>query len=115
MPPETVTLHGALCLLRAFLADELDALLAARAASEGFGATRERASCPREQLRRRIEKSGRVHDGRLELAIELDGQTAGDVQARGGRSILPPGVWELGIEIYGTGNRGKGSVARPSP
>ena len=108
MPAETVTLRGALCLLRAFRTDELDALLAARAASEGFGATREPAARPREQLRRRIETSGRVHDGWLELAIEVDGQLAGDVQARGGRRMLPPGVWELGIELYGNGNRGKG-------
>lgn len=108
MPPETVTLRGRHCLLRAFRTDELDALLAARAASEGFGATREPAARPREQLRRRIETSGRVHDGWLEFAIELDGQLAGDVQARGGRRMLPPGVWELGIELYGGGNRGKG-------
>ena len=108
MPLEPVTLRGAHCLLRAFRADELDALLAARAASEGFGATRERAARPRERLRRRIETSGRVHDGWLEFAIEVDGQLAGDVQARGGRSMLPPGVWELGIELYGNGNRGKG-------
>ena len=108
MPPETVTLRGALCLLRAFRTDELDALVAARAEAEGFGRTREPATRPREQLRRRIETSGREHNGLFELAIEVDGQLAGDVQARGGRKMLPPGVWELGIELYGTARRGKG-------
>ena len=108
MPPETVTLRGSHCLLRAFREDELDELIAARAASESIVGPRAPGGRLREQLRRRIEGSARVLNGWLEFAIEVDGRLAGDVQARSGRRMLPPGVWELGIELYDTGNRGKG-------
>ena len=108
MPPETVTLRGSHCLLRAFRQDELGELIAARAASESIAGPREPGGRLREQLRRRIERSARVLNGWLEFAIEVDGRLAGDVQARSGRRMLPPGVWELGIDLYGTGNRGKG-------
>ena len=108
MPLETVTMRGVLCLLRAFRPEELDLLLAARAAAEGFGGTREPGGRPRAQLRRRIETSGHVHNGWLEFAIEVDGRLVGDVQARRPARALPPGVWELGIELYGTACRGKG-------
>ncbi len=108
MPLETVTLRGALCLLRAFRTEELDLLLVARATAEGFGGVRETGGRPREQLRRRIETSGRVHKGWLEFAIEVDGRLVGDVQARRPARALPPGVWELGIELYGTACRGQG-------
>ena len=108
MPAETLTLHGALCLLRAFRSEELDLLVAARTAAEAFAAVREPGGRLRERLCRRIETSGRVHNGWLEFAIEVDGALVGDVQARRPALALPPGVWELGIELYGTGHRGKG-------
>lgn len=108
MPLETVTLHGALCLLRAFRKDELDLVVAARMASDGIGGVREPGGRLREQLRRSIETSGRVHNGWLEFAIEVDGRLVGDVQARRPARALPPGVWELGIELYGTAHRGRG-------
>lgn len=103
-----IVLHGARCVLRAFHADELDALLAAREAAESFGGARERPAREREHLRRRIARSGRLHDGLLEFAIEVDGKLAGDVQGRSGRRMLPPGVWEFGVELYGPSRRGQG-------
>lgn len=108
--PATVTLHGERCLLRPFRPDELDELLAARTAVDrsAFAGPRQHDARPREQLRRRIGSSGRVHDGWLEFAVESGGRLVGDVQARSGRKMLPPGVWELGIELYASASRGKG-------
>lgn len=105
----TLVLRGRLCLLRAFRKDELDAVVAARESSDGAGGPSQRSSRTREVLRRRIETSGRVHNGWLEFAIETsDGHLVGDVQARRPPRSLPPGVWELGIELYGTASRGQG-------
>ena len=63
------------------------------------------------QLARRLASSGTWVDGPvgLLLAIEADGHLVGEVQARGNRSqLLPPGVFELGIELYRTADRGRG-------
>jgi RimJ/RimL family protein N-acetyltransferase len=82
-------------LLRALRPDELDRLVAERERSTAVvGAT------DREQLRRRIELSGKWNDGRLDLAIELDGALAGTLDVRSGRMMLPPGVAEFGIELW---------------
>lgn len=107
---DTIVLRGERCVLRAFRPDELDALLAARFADDpdAFAGPREHGARPREALRRRIAASGRVHQDHLELAIEADGALAGDIQGRSGRRMLPPGVWELGIELYGAAARGRG-------
>lgn len=108
--PGTTTIRGERCTLRAFRENELDELVAARLADDpdGFAGLREHGAKPREELSRRIANSGRVHDGWLEFAIEAEGRLVGDVQARGGRRMLPPGVWELGIELYGKPSRGRG-------
>ena len=63
------------------------------------------------QLTRRLAASGTWADGPvgLLLAIETDGRLVGEIQARGSRSqLLPPGVFELGIELYRPADRGKG-------
>ena len=44
----------------------------------------------------------------LDLAIEAEGRLIGDVQARHPRHAIPPGVFELGIEIYDAADHGKG-------
>ena len=61
-----------------------------------------------QRLRERIERSGELVDGMLDLGIEADGRLIGDVGARSGRSVMPPGVFEFGIEIYEEADRGKG-------
>lgn len=107
-PSEAVTLRGERCLLRAFRPDELDALLAARRASESLRATGGRGRRERDRLRRRIATSGRLHNGWLEFAIEVAGTLVGEVQARGGQRMMPPGTYELGIELYAAERRGRG-------
>jgi RimJ/RimL family protein N-acetyltransferase len=54
----------------------------------------------RERFRRRIERSGELADGKLWLAVELDGALVGDVEARQPIDALPPGVFELGIALF---------------
>lgn len=62
-----------------------------------------------ERIRRRVERSGRFYRGRLDLAIEVDGRLIGDIQARENPvQTLPPGVFELGIEIFEEADRGHG-------
>lgn len=60
------------------------------------------------RLRKRIERSGRLVDGWLDLAIEVDGRLVGDVGARRPEGALPPGVYELGISLFDETDRGKG-------
>lgn len=63
----------------------------------------------RSQLRKRMLASGQWVRGSLDLAIESDGRLIGDVQARmGAGQRLPPGVVELGVDLYDPRQRGKG-------
>jgi len=71
------------------------------------GGTADRASA-RRRLRQRIARSGRLAGGRLELAIDVDGRVVGDVEARHPPGALPPGVFEIGIEIHDEAERGHG-------
>jgi RimJ/RimL family protein N-acetyltransferase len=100
-------LEGQRVVLRRLRSEELDAVLAARdrlAIRAQPGGTP-----PRERLRRRLARSGRLARGHLDLAIEADGRLIGEIQARGHPAqTLPPGVFELGIVIYDPADRGKG-------
>jgi RimJ/RimL family protein N-acetyltransferase len=63
----------------------------------------------RSKVRERLLASGSFHHGSLDLAIETAGALVGDVQARQGiGQRLPPGVVELGIQLYDPTQRGKG-------
>jgi RimJ/RimL family protein N-acetyltransferase len=62
----------------------------------------------RQQTQRRVEQSGGWGDDGLDLAIEVDGELAGAVQAMAGYYHLPPRVYELGIEFYSDTFRGRG-------
>ena len=63
---------------------------------------------PRERWLRRVEHSGRLVNGLLDLAIEADGRLVGDIGARGPEFAFPPGVLELGIDLFETADRGRG-------
>jgi RimJ/RimL family protein N-acetyltransferase len=53
----------------------------------------------REQVARRLERSGAFAEGHLELAVEIEGRLCGSIQARAPERALPSGVCELGIEL----------------
>jgi RimJ/RimL family protein N-acetyltransferase len=85
---------------------DLDLLVAAR----DVGSTPQTAG--EEQLRRRlgrrIEASGRFHEGRIDFGIELDGRLVGSIEARQPREGLPPGALEIGISFFAGEDRGRG-------
>jgi RimJ/RimL family protein N-acetyltransferase len=88
-------IRGERVLLRGFRADELDALYEGRLRS-----TTMIGEVDRERLRGRVEVSGSWHGGGLDLAVEVDGELVGAVDVRENRGIMPPGVCELGIELW---------------
>jgi RimJ/RimL family protein N-acetyltransferase len=90
-----IRIAGARVLLRPFRPDELETVWRMRVASTATVGTPSR-----ETLRQRLERSGMWHDGRLDLAVDLDGELVGEVDVRSGRQVLPPGVCELGIELW---------------
>ena len=55
----------------------------------------------------KVVLSGELEDGRLDLAVEVDGRFVGSVQARRADGAFPPGVFEIGIDLE-VGDRGKG-------
>ncbi len=62
----------------------------------------------RAELGERIERSGEFDGTELLLGIQVDGRLAGEVQARQPRMGLPPGVFELGIDLFDEADRGSG-------
>ncbi|MGZ5214041.1 MAG: GNAT family N-acetyltransferase [Actinomycetota bacterium] len=62
----------------------------------------------RSELGERIERSGEFDGTELLLGIQVDGRLAGEVQARQPRMGLPPGVFELGIDLFDEADRGRG-------
>lgn len=60
------------------------------------------------KLAERVAQSGRFANGEILLGIVADGVLAGEIQARQPEMGLPPGVFEIGIEIYDPADRGNG-------
>lgn len=50
-------------------------------------------------FRERLERSGNLEDGWLDLAIDLDGECIGRIQTFVPSEPLPPGVFEVGIGL----------------
>ena len=65
----------------------------------------------RRALERQIAHSGTFHQGFLRLAIDVDGRLVGEVDARCPVEAFPPGVVELGVELYDAADRGCGHGA----
>ena len=61
-----------------------------------------------ERVRERIRRSGSFTEGVVIFAIEAEGRLVGEVQARQPVNGLPPGVFELGIELFDDADRGRG-------
>jgi RimJ/RimL family protein N-acetyltransferase len=94
-------------ILRPLLSDELP--LVQRAYDTLDASTRPGPPLSTERLRQRIERSGRFYRGVLNLGMEVGGRLIGDIQARTKPAqTLPPGVFELGIEIFDPQDRRRG-------
>ncbi len=67
----------------------------------------------KDRVRARVEHSGTWREQRvLDLAVDVDGQLIGDVQARRDPSYEPPGLFDLGIGLFrDQRGRGFGSIA----
>jgi RimJ/RimL family protein N-acetyltransferase len=92
--------------LRAFRPDEIDLVWEAR--KRRASPTSPITPGSRRAIQRQIERSGRVYDGFLRLAVDVDGALAGEIDARCPASAFPPGVFEIGIELYDDEDRGRG-------
>lgn len=102
---EDVRIRGARLLLRALRADEIDAEWQAMVTSDPMAI----AELPDEaSFRARLQRSGRMHDGWLDLAIDLDGTLVGRIQTfvPPGRP-LRPGTFDIGIGLRESA-RGRG-------
>ena len=92
--------------LRAFRPDEIDLVWEAR--KRRASPTSPITPGSRRAIQRQIERSGRVYDGFLRLAVDVDGALVGEIDARCPASAFPPGVFEIGIELYDDEDRGRG-------
>lgn len=103
---ETVALLDSVAMrvrLRPLRPDDVDEVLAARDSVVG-----EPGPDARARMLRRIEAGGKLVGGRLDLGIDMDGELVGHVDARCPEGAMPPGVFEIGIELHGTPRRGHG-------
>lgn len=92
-----IAIRGPRLLLRALRADEIDAEWQAMVDAGPMVI----AELPDEPaFRARLRRSGRLEDGHLDLAIDLDGTLIGRIQTfvPPGRP-LPPGTFDLGIGL----------------
>jgi RimJ/RimL family protein N-acetyltransferase len=107
----TIRLRSDILLLRPFREDEVEPLFGLQGGWSKDDGVHGGDALTREQVAARIAASGTWAPGPvgLLLAIESGGRLVGEVQARGNRSqLLPPHVFELGIELYDPEDRGRG-------
>ena len=100
--PGGLVLRGERVTLRPIRETELDAVF------EGLKGSPGPWPPDRERLKVMIARSGRLVGGRLTFGIEAEGRLIGDISARQPASALPPGVFEVGIDLYGEADRGLG-------
>lgn len=100
-----IRIPGQKVILRPLRTDELDRLVSSyRQMAPALGLE----PPSRAELRRKVERSGRLVRGRLELAVEAEGRLVGDVEARAPAHAFPPGVYEIGVTVFDDGDRGRG-------
>ena len=105
-----VDLRGPVVRLRPLQLHELEVLWADRIAGDAFPHLSRPGA--RERLRVQVERSGRLRDGRLDLAIEVAGMLVGHIEARAARAPASRGLFELGISLLPPQRRrGYGSEA----
>ena len=92
--------------LRPLTAADLEALWTARTRSTDPWADASDGAL--RKLRQRVALSGSLTNGELLLGITVGGRLAGEIQARQPEMGLPPGVFEIGIEVFDPAARGTG-------
>jgi RimJ/RimL family protein N-acetyltransferase len=100
-------LRGERVVLRGFRPDEVDRTLVRMAGGSSTVSVGDRAEAERRR-RRRLERSGSRNEWEILFAIEVDGRLVGDAQGRCSDTAMPPGVWEIGLEVWDVGDRGRG-------
>ena len=104
--PEVTLVRGAVTL-RAFREEEFAAVAEALSKLSGDVAPEGRPDPA--LLREKLLGSGRLADGRIDLAIEFEHRLAGQIQARvPTERDVPPGFYSLGIVLYEEIDRGRG-------
>jgi RimJ/RimL family protein N-acetyltransferase len=106
-PVGPIRIEGERVVLRPVRPDEFEAVWQAR---QGLDPSTQPVMPEREALRRRMDASGYLVEGALDLGIEAEGRLIGGIQTYvppTGRP-LPPGVFELGIGLDSETVRGKG-------
>jgi RimJ/RimL family protein N-acetyltransferase len=93
------TINGERVSLRPFRAEEFERALEREPAEDV-----ER----REARRQRLVLSGTRTAWEVMFAVEAEGRLVGDIQARCSDQAMPPGVWEIGIDLWEEADRGRG-------
>jgi RimJ/RimL family protein N-acetyltransferase len=102
-----IEVRGERVVLRAFRSHEIDRAVARMAGGSSIVLAGE--AVQRERHRRlRIERSGTRNEWEVLFAIEADGRLIGDAQGRSSDIAMPPGVWEIGLELWDEAERGRG-------
>ena len=102
--PVGITIRGPRLLLRPLTAPEIDDEWREMLEADPMSIV----EVPDEAVfRERLGRSGRLEDGWLDLAIDLDGACIGGIQTFVPTEPLPPGVFEVGIGLRAHA-RGKG-------
>jgi aminoglycoside 6'-N-acetyltransferase len=111
----TIVLRAGAVTLRPFVPEDFAIVWAEETRDRGafespWALDDERA---KERVQARIEHSGGWRQERvLDLAVEVDGEVVGDVQARRDLDYAPPGIFDLGIGLFGAQRgRGIGTIA----
>ena len=102
--PAAVTIEGPRLVLRPLTPPEIDDEWREMVEADPMSIT----ALPSEAaFRDRLARSGRLEDGWLDLAIDLDGACIGRIQTFVPADGLPPGVFDVGIGLRSHA-RGKG-------
>jgi hypothetical protein len=110
-----VVIRGERVLLRPFRPEELDQWHRARMA-DGDDRTVFPVGPPDlERLRDRVERSGELHHGMLDLAVEVDGRLVGEIgtYAEPGRELWP-GLFFLCIGLFRPETEAAALAVKPS-
>jgi RimJ/RimL family protein N-acetyltransferase len=101
-------LRGARLRLRQFRAEEFDIYWASTERWLDMSDPDADRQAARERLRERVGAAGEWTPNGIEFAIEHEGRLIGDIQARTNPIAMPPGVLEIGIELFEEADRGQG-------